>query len=124
ANTAPVGEADRQDDDAASVKVVDLLGGVLPAEDGQELTAEEVAELIARAQSADEEAGKPRPGEGQEGITPGDLLAERSAKGAVELAAAPNTSVFNKSLYESEDAIDDIEGREVKVIKAQRGDTL
>ena len=66
ANTAPVGEADRQDDDAASVKVVDLLGGVLPAEDGQELTAEEVAELIARAQSADEEAGKPRPGEGQE----------------------------------------------------------
>ena len=124
ANTAPVGEADRQDDDATSVKVVELLGGVLPSEDGQELTAEEVAELVLRAQRADEEAGKPRPGaEGQDSLSPGELLAERSAKGAPELAA-PNTSVFSKSVYEPDDAVDDIEGREVKVIKAQRGDTL
>jgi murein DD-endopeptidase MepM/ murein hydrolase activator NlpD len=124
ANTAPVGEADRQDDDAASVKVLELLGGVLPAEDSQELTPEEVAELVMRAQAADEEAGKLRPGEGQEAMTPGDMLAERSAKGSPELAAAPNTSVFSKSVYESEDPIDDIEGREVKVVKVQRGDTL
>ncbi len=77
-----------------------------------------------RAQRADEEAGKPRPGaEGQDSLSPGELLAERSAKGAPELAA-PNTSVFSKSVYETDDAAEDIEGREVKVIKAQRGDTL
>jgi murein DD-endopeptidase MepM/ murein hydrolase activator NlpD len=38
--------------------------------------------------------------------------------------AAPNTSVFAKSVYETEEAVDDVEGREIKVIKAQRGDTL
>jgi murein DD-endopeptidase MepM/ murein hydrolase activator NlpD len=119
ANTAPVGESDRQDDDAASVKVVELLGGVLPVEDGQELTPEEVAELVMRAQSAEEENGKGK-GDAQ---SAGDLLAERSAKSTPEVAA-PNTSVFAKSVYETEEAVDDVEGREIKVIKAQRGDTL
>jgi murein DD-endopeptidase MepM/ murein hydrolase activator NlpD len=124
ANTAPVGETDRQEDDAASVKVVELLGGVLPAEDGQELTPDEVAELIVRAQAADEEvAGRLRPGDGQHDLSPGDMLAERSAKSATEVAA-PNTSVFAKSVFEGEDVADDIEGREIKLIKAQRGDTL
>jgi murein DD-endopeptidase MepM/ murein hydrolase activator NlpD len=117
ANTAPVGEADRHDDDA-NVKIVELLSGVLPAEDGQELSAEEIAELVTRAQSAEEE-----PSRGQETLSPGEMLAERSAKGATELAA-PNTSIFAKSLYETEDTADDSEGREVRVIKAQRGDTL
>ena len=125
ANAAPVGEADHQDDDAASVKVVELLGGVLPAEDGQELSPEEVAALIVRSQAADEDvAGKLRLADGQNMLSPGDMLAERSAKSAPEVAAAPNTSVLAKSVFESEDATDDIEGREVKLIKAQRGDTL
>jgi murein DD-endopeptidase MepM/ murein hydrolase activator NlpD len=118
ANTAPVGEADRQDDDAANVKIVELLSGVLPAEDGQELSPEEIAELVMRAQSTQEE-----PGKGQETLSPGELLAERSAKGAPELAA-PNTSIFAKSHYETEDTTDDSEGREVRVIRAQKGDTL
>jgi murein DD-endopeptidase MepM/ murein hydrolase activator NlpD len=123
ANTAPVGEADRPDDDAANVKILELLSGVLPAEDGQELSPEEIAELVARAQSTEDEPGKPKSGEGQETLSPGELLAERSAKGAPELAA-PNTSIFAKSHYETEDAPDDSEGREVKVVRAQRGDTL
>jgi murein DD-endopeptidase MepM/ murein hydrolase activator NlpD len=122
ANTAPVGEAERPDDDA-TVKVVDLLGGVLPSEDGQELSPEEVADLVLRAQVADEEAAKSKPGEGQDGLSAGDLLAERSAKGTPDLAA-PNTSVLSKSVYENDDSADDSEGREVKVIKVQRGDTL
>lgn len=124
ANTAPVGETDRQGDEAASVKVVELLGGVLPAEDGQELTPKEVAELIVRAQATDEDlAGRLRLADGQSPLSPGDMLAERSAKSAPEVAA-PNTSVLSKSVFESDDAADDIEGREVKLIKARRGDTL
>jgi murein DD-endopeptidase MepM/ murein hydrolase activator NlpD len=45
-----------------------------------------------------------------------------SAKGASE-PPSPNTSVLAKSILE-EDPADDLAGREVRVIKAQRGDTL
>ena len=48
ANTTPLDAAERPEDGQqdAAVKIVELLGGVLPSEDGQELGAEEVAELV------------------------------------------------------------------------------
>ena len=50
ANTAPVGTAERPEDGQqdASAKIVELLGGTIPSDDGQELDAEEVAGLIGR----------------------------------------------------------------------------
>ncbi len=46
ANTTPLDAAERPEDGQqdASVKIVELLGGMIPSEDGQELSAEEVAE--------------------------------------------------------------------------------
>jgi murein DD-endopeptidase MepM/ murein hydrolase activator NlpD len=127
ANPTPIDAAERQEDDTqATVKIVELLGGVLPGEDGQELTAQEIAELVVRALAAEDEPGKARQGvasDGQETLSPGDLLAERSAKTAAELPS-PNTSILGKSVFETEDTIDDIEGREVRVVKVQRGETL
>ncbi len=119
ANTTPLDAEEpsgdgRQD---ATVRVVELLGGVIPSEDGQELTTEEVAELVARALNAAEEPAQLRPGFAAEGAP------ERSPWGASE-PLPPATTVLAKSKFEADDASDDLEGREVRVVKTQRGDTL
>jgi len=124
ANTTPLGAAERSEDGQqdAIVKIVELLGGIIPSEDGQELSTAEVADLVLRAQAPAEE---PTPGPMAEGQGPAaaGTLAERSARAASD-PLPPSTSVLNKTVFETEDAIDDLEGREVRVVKAQRGDTL
>jgi murein DD-endopeptidase MepM/ murein hydrolase activator NlpD len=120
ANTTPLDAAERSEDGQqdAAVKIVDLLGGILPGEDGQELTADEVAELVIRSQAEPE---APRPGSVPlgKGIAVGDPLAERSAE-----PPAPNTSMLAKTVFEAEDAVEELQGREVRVVRAQRGDSL
>jgi murein DD-endopeptidase MepM/ murein hydrolase activator NlpD len=127
ANTTPLDAAERPEDGQqdASVKIVELLGGIIPSEDSQELSAEEVAEAVIRAQAATAEPPILRPSVTSDAQAPatGDLAAEGSAKPASELPL-PNTSVLAKSVFEREDAIDELEGREVRVVKAQRGDSL
>ena len=124
ANTTPLDAAEPSEDGQqdAVVKIVELLGGVIPSEDGQELSTEEVADVVSRVQTAAEEPTQLRPGfpPDAQGAGAGDALA--SAKGASE-PPSPNTSVLAKSVLE-EDPADDLAGREVRVIKAQRGDTL
>jgi murein DD-endopeptidase MepM/ murein hydrolase activator NlpD len=123
ANTTPLDaaepSADGQQD--AGVKIVDLLGGVMPNEDGQELTVEEVVEAVSRMQAAAQEPGLLRPGFPAESAPAGEALA--SARSASE-PPPPNTSILPKSVLEAEDPADDLAGREVRMIKAQRGDTL
>ena len=125
ANTTPLGAADRPDggQQDAEVKIVELLGGVLPIEDGQELDAQEVSDLVLRAMVAEDPTGL-RPGlmpDGSERLSAGELLAERASRANAELIQ-PNTTILTKSLFEADD--DDLEGREVRVVKIQRGDTL
>lgn len=125
ANTTPLDAAEPSEDGQqdAAVKIVELLGGVIPIEDGQELATDEVAEIATRVLAAAEEPAALRPGfpADASASAPGDTPA--SAKTAAE-PLAPNTSVLAKSVWESEDPADDLAGREVRVIKAQRGDTL
>jgi murein DD-endopeptidase MepM/ murein hydrolase activator NlpD len=127
ANTTPLDATERPEDGQqdASVKIVELLGGVIPSEDGQELSAEEIAEAVIRAQAATAEPPALRPSVTSDAQAPatGDVAAEGSARPAPELPL-PNTSVLAKSTFERDDAIDDLEGREVRVARAQRGDTL
>jgi len=122
ANTTPLDAAEPSEDGQqdAVVKIVELLGGVIPSEDGQELSTEEVADVASRVQTAAEEPAQLRPGFPPDAQGVGDALV--SAKGASE-PPSPNTSVLAKSILE-EDPADDLAGREVRVIKAQRGDTL
>jgi len=122
ANTTPLDEAERSDDGQqdAVVKIVELLGGVLPSDDGQELAAPEIIELVSRTQGTGDEPGL-RGGltaDAQEGL--GEVLADRSRP---ELAPA-NTSILVKTKFEADDAAEDMEGREVRVVKAQRGDSV
>ncbi len=124
ADGAPAGD-EAQD---VHVKVVELLGGILTGEDGQELATQEVADIVTRAQDAADEdpANAIRPGfqaEGTEKKSPQDILAERSARGKPE-PLPPNTIALAKSVVEGEELTDELEAREVRVVKAQKGETL
>jgi murein DD-endopeptidase MepM/ murein hydrolase activator NlpD len=123
ANITPIDAAEPSEDGQqdAVVKIVDLLGGVMPNEDGQELTTEEVVEVVARLQAAVQDPTPLRPGLPADAGPAGDALAaSRSAADPLP----PNTSILPKSVLEAEDPTDDLAGREVRVVKAQRGDTL
>jgi murein DD-endopeptidase MepM/ murein hydrolase activator NlpD len=126
ANTTPLDAAERPEDGLqnAAVKIVELLGGVLPSEDAQELSADEVAELVVRAQSGNDDNTLLRPSLTADAPvrSPADLLAEKS--NLASQMAPPNTSILAKSVIESEEGVDDIEGREVKVVRTQQGDTV
>ena len=100
-----------------SVKVVELLGGILPGDDGQELDNQEVTDLVERARgaangadaAADAGAAQPMP-----------TLSRRAAAEPLP----PNTTVLVKSSGDADDAVEDLERREVRAVKAARGDTL
>ena len=128
ANSQPI-RSDEDDDGVVaprsdvSVKVVELLGGILPGEDGQELDSREVADIVERAKEAEAEAE-----------AEAKQLAENPGFGAVEAGAdqssspkeepaPPNTTVAAKS-HENDIGLDELEGAEVRVVKVGRGDTL
>ena len=110
ANTTPVDENERPEDSPqnAAAKILDLLGGTLPAEDGQELEAQEVAEMVLRAMASGDQQIVLRPGlngDGPDRPSPGELLAERSSRTVAE-SVPPYTSVLQKTTYESDDGDD------------------
>ena len=127
ANTTPLDATERPDDglQAANAKIVELLGGTIPNEDGQEMSTEEVTQAVGRSLAAAAEPAVLRTSFSPEaqGPSAGDVLADRSGRPAVDVPS-PNTSILAKSVFETEESVDDLEGREVRVVKAQRGDTL
>jgi murein DD-endopeptidase MepM/ murein hydrolase activator NlpD len=113
ANNAPLDGADRAEgqlEAAAPTKLLDL-NGVLPNEDGQELSADEVTALVTRAQALEEDAG----------ASAAELLAGRAQRLADILP--PQTTALPKTVFEAE-AADDSGIRELPPLKVQRGDTL
>ena len=128
ANNAPVGEADEDGEGSrptggeVTVRVVELLGSILPVEDGQEMDLQDVVEIVQRTQEAQREEAAMRPGFLPEGL---DLarggLGDKSAEQEV---VPPYTSVLAKTVIEADDAAEDLEGREVRKVKVARGDTL
>ncbi len=129
ANSAPVGDASDEEGEGARptggevvVRVVELLGSILPIEDGQEMDHQDVAELVQRTQDAQREEAAIRPGflpEGLELAQPRGLQGERLPE-----VAPPYTTVLTKTTVDGDDTAEDLEGREVRKVKAARGDTL
>jgi murein DD-endopeptidase MepM/ murein hydrolase activator NlpD len=125
------GAAGGDDTQDVQVKVVELLGGILAGEDGQELQTQEVAEIVQRARDSGEAdpaaairgAFNPEGADKPDRRSPQDLLADRSQRGLPDVLP-PNTTALAKSVIEGDDADDDLEAREVRVIKAQKGETL
>jgi murein DD-endopeptidase MepM/ murein hydrolase activator NlpD len=99
-----------------SVRVVELLGGFLPGEDGQELDATEVDDLVQQASfdgSADADPNDPPLVEaGQD--APADIL----------LQTAPNTTHLAKTVVETEEPAGELEGTTTRVVKVGPRDTL
>jgi murein DD-endopeptidase MepM/ murein hydrolase activator NlpD len=128
ADSKPVGVEDEDGTTAqrtdVSVKVVELLGGFLPGEDGQELDTSEVDELVERAKTSEAEASTnaAQTPEAQIGLPMDGAAAEPVA--IPQAATLPNTTVLQKTTTETDDATDDLEGREVRVVKASGRDTL
>jgi murein DD-endopeptidase MepM/ murein hydrolase activator NlpD len=126
--TQTVNPGEDDDSDAAGqgnvvVNIIELLGGILPDEDGQELEESEITQHVAAAKEAESEAEMIRAGaEAQTGRSDGEdglpLGAENSG------AAAPYTTVLVKPVQADEDTVDDLEGRETQVVRVGEGDTL
>ncbi len=116
--------AERSD---VAIKVVELFGGILPGDDGQELEIHEVAELVARAQGDEPDSMAMRPsfepdGSGaQENAAP--ARAPIDPKPDATVTVAPNTTLLTKSVSSADEA-EDLEETDVRVIRAARGDTL
>ena len=127
-----------------AVKVVELLGGFLPEEDGQELEAEEVGAIVARSGEEIAERAEIRKTftpDGAENVK-GEKLAAAAAA-ATGQAGAPaamaergepggplagqaadlNATVLVKTSADTDDDTD-IEGREMVTEKVASGDTL
>jgi murein DD-endopeptidase MepM/ murein hydrolase activator NlpD len=112
-NTSPIEGGERTEGQAASVptKLIDL-NGILPSEDGQEMSAEEVAALVARFQTPEEE----------EASSGAELLAGRAQRLADVLP--PQTTALPKTVFEADDSADSPGTRELAPVRVQRGDTL
>ena len=109
-----------------AIRIVDILGGALPAEDGQELDAREVAEIVARAATPDDDVAAMRPSfrpDGTDRFTAPANAAERAARPRVDPAPI-NTTVLGKSVIEADDGVDDFDEREVRIVRVAKGDTL
>ena len=103
---------------------IELLGGILPNDDGQEMALQEVREVVTR-DAAQDDAIALKPGfepSGVEKLTGPQLLAQRAKRG--QDALPPNTTALAKSLADIDDAGDDLEAREVRSVKISRADTL
>lgn len=114
-----------------SVKVVELLGGILPEEDGQELDTQEVQDIIERnAESAPGGApadGSGEPLDGVSGATTGpadSAMASSPWQPAASTSDNLNTTDIYKTPDAADEASDDIEGGEVIVVKVGPKDTL
>lgn len=110
-----------------SIKVVELLGGILPGEDGQELDAQEVSDLIARGrdspvaeQGSTAEAAAAQPN--TLGTAPS---ADEKKRRPVEEAAAYNTTRLIKTKFETDETPgDDFENKQIRVVKIGKPESL
>jgi murein DD-endopeptidase MepM/ murein hydrolase activator NlpD len=115
-----------------SIKVVELLGGILPEEDGQELDTQEVQDIVER--SADAPAANTAPADGSgapldgaTGASAGPAVPPEGTgtwQPAASTADAINTTDIYKTAEAADDTADDLEGGEVIVVKVGPKDTL
>lgn len=113
ANNKPVGEDTDNDDETVektnvTIRVVELLGGSLPAEDGQQIADDEVAEIVQRFESPDATPGATPPsgfgGEEEIALREAFDLPPDSAEAKVDEVVPPNTTVLAKAGHDGNEA--------------------
>jgi murein DD-endopeptidase MepM/ murein hydrolase activator NlpD len=124
---ARAGNGDGPATDVA-VKVVELLGGILPGEDGLELDAQDVSEIVARsgetlASTPDTSAADLQAGAAGSGLAA--IKEDGQKRRLAEEPALVNTTSVAKSRSDSKPAhAGDLERKQVRVVKAGRADSL
>jgi murein DD-endopeptidase MepM/ murein hydrolase activator NlpD len=117
-------ESEAPENGNVAVNVIELLGGILPDEDGQELDDAEILQHVVEAKEAEIEAEMIRAGaEADANRAPGEDGLPLGGE-ATDGAAAPNTTVLVKPTQAEEDTLADLEGRETQVFRVGEGDTL
>lgn len=111
-----------------NVKVVELLGGILPGEDGQELDAQEVSEIVGRAVEDVPASDSVGASELQAGAATGGVAAIKEDGQKRQLAEEPaaiNTTTIAKSKAEADaNAPADLEGKQIRIVKAGKSESL
>ena len=103
-----------------SIKVVELLGGILPGEDGQELDAQEVGDLVMRGR--DGTIGAEVAAIGEPAAQP---ITTRSDNRAAVEPAGYNTTRLNKTTFEADEtAADDLENKQIRIVKVGKTEAL
>ncbi len=104
-----------------SIKVVELMGGILPGEDGQELDAQEVTDLVSRNREGAASAAEAPP---VADAAPAPATAAEPRR-KIDEPLPYNTTRLIKTTFETEETVgDDLENRQVRVVKVGKADTL
>jgi murein DD-endopeptidase MepM/ murein hydrolase activator NlpD len=126
------GAAQNVSDDSSDIttRLTEALGNSIPATDGQELDAAEVADIVIRAALHLEETSSSPGGirgafraEGANKPTAQELLAERSLRASLD-SLPPNETRLAKTTGDTDDTVADLEARQVRVVKVGRGQTM
>lgn len=131
ANNKPIGE----DEDGArpqtaeqtdvSIRVVELLGGVLPLEDAQSIDNEEAGEIVERFEGSETvTASGSLPGAGTGEIAPEETLGQDTANKTADEPVAPNTTVLTKSGQDDEGGSSDVDALKPTVKTVREGQKL
>jgi murein DD-endopeptidase MepM/ murein hydrolase activator NlpD len=124
-------------DGEVAVKVVELLGGFLPEEDGQELETEEVGAIVTRSgeeiaaraeirqsfQPEGTEGAKAAPAKSADGRAAAAVKAQAAPDAAPAVLVEPATTVLVKPGNDGDEETD-VEGKEVVSEKIAAGDKL
>ena len=131
-DSKPVGSRDTDSDikdenPNMDVRVVELLGGILPGEDGQELNSSEVQELVEKAQVEESfAAGISKLSNAIGGNLLNDTNLGNAGGAPLENNALPppNTTLLAKSVIEEKVDADDLEGAKKVIVSVGTNDTL
>lgn len=108
-----------------SVKVVELLGGILPSDDGQELDAQEIVDLVARSRDAVADPDAVAADGAPTANAPSTQQADAAGRArSADAPLPPATSNLVKSVFESDEPAADLEQKQVRIVKVGKVDTL
>ncbi|MCB1527737.1 MAG: M23 family metallopeptidase [Hyphomicrobiaceae bacterium] len=119
ANSAPIQEGDEETDRGPNrdvvVRIIELIGGILPIEDRQQLDDADVRKIVQR----DIEAFAVPIADAA-----GSVAGDNDDLTSISDQNAPNTTTLAKTVRETEDTPSDIEDGELTIVRVGKGETL
>jgi len=127
ADNKPIGTDEDESSDApqsaarrdVTVRVEELLSGILTKDDGQDIDDEEAAEIVARFEASEIEAATRPPPDTIASASAADEALGSETQGSSAEAVPPNTTVLAKSGQDDDGASSDVDALKptVKVVK-------